>query len=462
MSIYNKPELKINIGCNTPSFCHKKINSVNFTSSHANRYLQANTKKYITKNPLNLKSSSNINPENNGINYNSHIIQNSNINKVMTSANMKNRRFEIDINKNNSPKARFNKSMGENTILFKNKQSTSQNNINNINYNINNAKQINNTKSKNSMNNINININISKKIISTYYNKTKDKKDIIVKKKSINSLNNSNSKENKNTNTNNNIKYHQINNKKEENYKKNNNDILFKNQSQINLSKPHNNDSYCVNYYSNNTNKMIPNNSLGYLSITSTNNNKNNTNININNNTSSNYINSEKYASNSYYTARDLIKQNNANSVNKIIKENKASQIAGKINVLQHSSNINSIQNYLKYLNIGQKNKNQNKKNSPLINKNKTHKLSSNNIIYIHNNTESNIYNNTYNYETQNTFSKKTYSKSKNTNNNISKDNKENISGLNERNKMNIETPEELHFFYIKLIQNGKHINFDK
>lgn len=246
------------------------------------------------------------------------------------------------------------------------------------------------------------------------------------------------------------------------NSQKNYNDILFKNQSQINLSKLHNNDSYCVNYYSNNTNKMIPNNSLGYLSITSTNNNKNNTNININNNTSSNYINSEKYASNSYYTARDLIKQNNANSVNKIIKENKASQIAGKINVLQHSSNINSIQNYLKYLNIGQKNKNQNKKNSPLINKNKTHKLSSNNIIYIHNNTESNIYNNTYNYETQNTFSKKTYSKSKNTNNNISKDNKENISGLNERNKMNIETPEELHFFYIKLIQNGKHINFDK
>ena len=56
MSIYNKPELKINIGCNTPSFCHKKINSVNFTSSHANRYIQANTKKYITKNPLNLKS----------------------------------------------------------------------------------------------------------------------------------------------------------------------------------------------------------------------------------------------------------------------------------------------------------------------------------------------------------------------------------------------------------------------
>ena len=80
----------------------------------------------------------------------------------MTSANLKNRRIEIDINKNNSPKSKFNKSMGENMIIFKQKQSPSQNNIN---YNINNTKQTNNNKSKNSLNNINININISKKII---------------------------------------------------------------------------------------------------------------------------------------------------------------------------------------------------------------------------------------------------------------------------------------------------------
>jgi len=39
----------------------------------------------------------------------------------------------------------------------------------------------------------------SKRIISCYYNKTNDKQYIIVKKKSINSLNNSYSKEKKNT-----------------------------------------------------------------------------------------------------------------------------------------------------------------------------------------------------------------------------------------------------------------------
>ena len=197
MSIYNKPDLKINIGCNTPSVCHKKINSVNFSTSNTNRYIQGNTKKYISKNQLELKSSTNLNSESNLMNYNSHMMPNSNINKVMTNANLKNRRIEIDLNKN-SPRNKFNKSMGENMILFKNKQSTSQSNINNnLNYNINNNKQINNNKNKNSLNNINININISKKIISTYYNKSKDKNNIIVKKKSINSLNTSNSKENK-------------------------------------------------------------------------------------------------------------------------------------------------------------------------------------------------------------------------------------------------------------------------
>ena len=244
MSIYNKPDIKINIGCNTPSVCHKKINSVNFSSSNTNRYVQPNAKKYIARNQLDLKNSTNLNSETNMINYNSNIVPSPNINKVMTSANFKNRRIEIDLNKNNSPKNKFNASMGENMIIFKHKQSTSQSNINNINnninYNINNTKQINNNKNKNSLNNINININISKKIISTYYNKSKDKKNIIVKKKSINSLNNSNAKENKN-NINN--KYHQIStNIREENNNKSNNknDVLIKNQSQINFSKLNN------------------------------------------------------------------------------------------------------------------------------------------------------------------------------------------------------------------------------
>ena len=92
------------------------------------------------------------------------------------------------------------------------------------------------------------------------------------------------------------------------------------------------------------------------------------------------------------------------------------------------------------------------------MNKNKTHKLSANNINYMHNNTESNIYTNTYNYETQNTFSQKTFNK---LNNKDSKDNKEN-DNRNEINGMIIDTPEELHFFYVKLLIDGKNLNFDR
>ena len=85
MSIYNKPELKINIGCNTPSICHKKINSMNFSSTNTGRYNQPNSKKYFSKNRLDIKPSSNLNSESNVINYNSQIVPNNNINKVMTS-----------------------------------------------------------------------------------------------------------------------------------------------------------------------------------------------------------------------------------------------------------------------------------------------------------------------------------------------------------------------------------------
>ena len=256
MSIYNKPDLKINIGCNTPSF-HKKINSMNFSSSNTGRSQQENLKKYNSKNKFDTKGSTNINQENNAINYNNHNIPNSNINKVLTSANVKNRRIEINLNKNNSPNSfKFNKSIGENTILFKHKQTTSHNNINNkiINYNINNTKNNNHNKSKNSLNNINININISKKIISTYYNKSKDKKNLIVKKKSINSLNNSNKK---------NLKNYQIkNNNKEE--IKNNNEIIEKNQSERIFTKFQNNDSYLINHSNQNKNNGN-HNSLAYF-----------------------------------------------------------------------------------------------------------------------------------------------------------------------------------------------------
>ena len=469
MSIYNKPDLKINIGCNTPSF-HKKINSMNFSSSNTGRSQQENLKKYNSKNKFDTKGSTNINQENNAINYNNHNIPNSNINKVLTSANVKNRRIEINLNKNNSPNSfKFNKSIGENTILFKHKQTTSHNNINNkiINYNINNTKNNNHNKSKNSLNNINININISKKIISTYYNKSKDKKNLIVKKKSINSLNNSNKK---------NLKNYQIkNNNKEE--IKNNNEIIEKNQSERIFTKFQNNDSYLINHSNQNKNNGN-HNSLAYFSTssnmsTSTNKNNNINNSNIFTNNNQNLTNNEIY--NNYYSNRDINKKNYGNIFNKIIKENKSlyfSQLQSPISQSHTQGNINSIQNYLKYLNIGQKNKNS--KNNPSMNKTKGHKLSANNINYIHNNTESNIYNNihynsTYNYEIHSTFSQNNYNKliedNSNLITNLKRNRKCNISTdipeIKEVNNELIESPEELHYFYIQLLQKGNKLNFD-
>ena len=477
MSIYNKPDLKINIGCNTPSY-HKKINSMNFSSNNTGRNLQDNSKKYFSKNKFDLKHSTNLLSESNVINYNNQLIPNSSINKVLTTSNIKNKKVEIDLNKNNSPSSsKFNKSMGDNTIIFKHKQSTSQNNINNkiINYNINNVKEA-NSKSKNNLNNINININISKKIISTYYNKSKDKKNLIVKKKSINSLNNSNKKESKNN------KFHQINNNyvnKEDIKKSNNNENIGKNQSERIFKKMQGNDSYFINYYSNQSKNSGNPNSLAGFSTNSNmstntnnkNNNFNNSNIYINNNP--NYTRDDIY--NSYYSNRDITKKSYGNIFNKIIKENKSSglsQMQSPIGISHVQGSINSIQNYLKYLNIGQKNKNC--KNTPSISKNKAHKLSANNINYNHNNTESNIYNNNiynsnYNYETYTTFTQNNYSKlnddKENIIPNLKKSKKHSESKkkneLKEINSLPVESPEELHYFYIKILQKGKKVNFE-
>ena len=492
MSIHSKPELKINLGFTTPSISHKKINSVNLLSSNSRRYNPDNQKKCSNKGLLNLKSTSNINSHNNVINYNSNIMTKSGINKVMISQNLKNKRIEINLNKQNSPRIKYNKIIGDNALLFNKKQCTSHNNIkniyntnNNINFNINSSRQINHMKNQKSLNNINININISK--ISTFYKKTKDKdkKDIIIKKNYINSMNNSRNNDKKEEN-NDNLKNNNI----------NDNDILIKNQSQGNFKKPINIKSYLINHYrnnwnnpknvnnKNNLNNIVPNHSLEYFSTnsnmsTNTNKNTNNTNINnntniyINNNTTSpNYINTEKSCN--YYTARDLIQKNNKEGLNKIIKEipnfdDKIIDInkEGKINVLQHSSNINSIHKYICNLNKGQRNKNQNKKNSPISNKTKVNKLNihnnTNNINYIHNYTESNLYNKTYNFDKFNNYSKKSFSKLKEKSNQISKNikSKKYLYGNNEINGTAIGTPEELHYFFIKLIQNGNRLNFD-
>ena len=483
MSIYNKPDLKINIGCNTPSF-HKKLNSLNFSASNTGRNQLDNTNKVYLKNRFDVKynTNSNLNTESNAINYNNQIIPNAGINKVLTSANLKNRRIEIDLNQNNSPNcSQFNKSMGDNTLLFKHRQCPSQNNINNriINYNIINSKDTNHHKNKNSLNNINININISKKIISTYYNKSKDKKNLIVKKKSINSLNNSN-KKHKNNN-----KYSEINHKEEISQHNNINVNMKKNQSEINFVKMKNNDSNLNNYYTNQMKTSVNTNSITFLSTNGSipkNPNKNNVlnnnyinNSNIYANNNPNYTNTEIY--NNYYSNRDNIinKKSYGNIFNKIIKENKASfpsEIQAPMSPAYTQSNINSIQNYLKYLNIGQKNKNC--KNLGTFSKNKAHKLSANNVNYNHNITESNIYNkqcnSTYNYDIQNTFTQNNYTKYNDEKENIIPNLKKNRKIFSKStNKIEIkniddvqiESPEELHYYYVTILQKGKKINFE-
>ena len=517
MSLYNKPDFKVNYGTNTPSYTHKKNNSLNFTTNPG-KFLQDNANKF-QRSKLELKTNpkSNENTENNIIKYNNYMTSNPNINKLLTSTNKNNRRIEINLNKNYSPTAKLNKSTGENIILLRHKQSTSQNNINNkisnnennsnkecniiINNNINDTKDKYNNKNKN-LNNINININISKKIISTYYNKSRDKKNLVVKKKSLSSMTNSDTKDNENN------KYYKKNSKDE--LKKSNYDGagVVKNQSS-NILKKFSNYESSMNNINNITSTQSKNsmnhNSLGHFSTNSnmsTNTNKNNNHISKSNiNNYKNNINKNNHIN---YTSNDIYNDNNSNNkennkknqgsvLNKIIKENKSmylSQIQIPINSSCSPRNINSIQNYLKYLNLGQNNS-KNYKNSP-YNRSKYQKLSANNINYIHNNTENNIYNNTYNYDySNNAFTPNSYHsdnnnyinapKDENDNNIIQKKSPSKSTYMTRRNKNSnqkysnsnsehenkevigplIESPEELHYFYVKIFQKGNNINFD-
>ena len=467
MSIYSKPDLKINLGCNTPSYSHKKVNSLNFTCN-TGRFLQENNKKYLYKNKLEGKGNKNLNSENT---FNSHNIPKSSINKVLTSSNLNNRKIEIDLNKNYSPKSKFNKSLEEKFILFKHKQNTSQNNINNklVNLNSNNnLKEINRNKSKNSLNNINININISKKIISTFYNKCNGKKNLIVKKKSINSLTNSNTKEPKFN------KYCKINKNKNEMKKLNNIENISKNQSELILAKKQSNDSCLFNYHSNLIKNKENLNSLAYFSTNSNlSTNTNNKNSNFNN-SNINYTCNDIYSNCYTKRERENNRKNYGNTFNKIIKENKSSffsQIQIPIRSPNTPGNINSIQNYLKYLNLGQRNKNKNRKNCSPINKNNSHKLNENNINF-KNITESNIINNkfniTCNFENHNSFSQNNLTKKNDTDilipktkRNNTNNNSNNFSDIKEEKVLSVECPEELHFFYIKILQRGNTLNFE-
>ena len=453
MSVYNKPGLKDINSNSTPQISHKKNNSMNYSMNEV-KFLQGNAnnnlyKQNLVTNPyLNLNTESNINSK--------PMSANSNINKLLTSTNLKNRRIEIDLDKDiSSPK--FNNSARDNIILLKNKQSTSQNNINNKNKN-------------NNFNNINININISKKIISTYYNKSKNKKNIVVKKNSINSINNSNSNLKKPEN----IKYSKIINKEN----------IYKNPSEVILRKYSNkNSNLKSSNYSNQNKNKINYNSLYFSTnnnitdINNKNNTKSKSNIYKNNhiNYNSNDINTN---TNNYFNNG---KKYNGSVINNKIKDNKStylSQIQIPMNVSFSPKNINSIQNYFKYLGSGQNN---NYKNN-IYNKNK--KLSNNSTnTYIHNNTEVNLYNNTYINENINTVNENLYDIknimdfNKNDNPNISSNNylpNKNRIKKNQRNQsqsfnkfnndndeFSFETPEELHYFFVNLFQKGKVLNFD-
>ena len=152
------------------------------------------------------------------------------------------------------------------------------------------------------------------------------------------------------------------------------------------------------------------------------------------------------------------------------------SQIQIPMNASYSPRNINSIQNYLKYLNLGQNNKNF--KNSPQNrSKNQNQKFSASNINSMNNNNnvENSVYNNNKsNYEKENEFKHNTFNKSdinnnvirncspKNKNSKVKKRrNESNISLNNEIGDFNFENPEELHYFYVKIFQKGKIINFD-
>ena len=488
MSVYNKPELKYKVGSNTPSYSHKKNNSLNFTMG-TGKFIPESSNKNLYKNNLDNKSNIKINTDNNISNYKNIINSNSNINKLLTSTNLKHKRIEIDLNRENS-NSKFNNTERDNIILLKNKHSTSQNDIisnksykdennNNKECNIiiNNLKEKNNNKSKsnlNNLNNINININISKKIISTYYNKSKDKKNIVIKKNSVNSLNGPNLKQTENT------KYYRINNK----------DNINKNPSEIILSKFTSNDQNIlnINNSSTNTNTNKSKNNKNHSLYFSSNSNKNilYNKTNSNNTYKSNHIN---YTSNDIYNNtnnnnanlnyKNYKKKNNGSVINKNVKDNKSmylSQIQIPMNASYSPRNINSIQNYLKYLNLGQNNKNF--KNSPQNrSKNQNQKFSASNINSMNNNNnvENSVYNNNKsNYEKENEFKHNTFNNSdinnnvvrncspKNKNSKVKKRrNESNISLNNEIGDFNFENPEELHYFYVKIFQKGKIINFD-
>ena len=154
-------------------------------------------------------------------------------------------------------------------------------------------------------------------------------------------------------------------------------------------------------------------------------------------------------------------RKNNQENLNKIKKENKSmflSQIQLPIKSSVSPRNVNNIQNYIRLNQV--KNNSKNNKKSP--NNKSNQKLSTNNINLYHNKTENNI--NEKNSETTYNM-EESYNTYKKTGRNSPKKsvyiNRKSFS-KNKNFEIDVDCPEELHFFYINIFQKGNKINFEK
>ena len=264
------------------------------------------------------------------------------------------------------------------------------------------------------------------------------------------------------------------------------NGFINKNPFTYNISEKENNKNSLnlnsLGHFSTNSNMSTNTNKFNNL------NSKKSINKGVSNNCHINYTSSDIFVNNS--NIQENNNKNKGNIINKIIKDNKTkyfSYIKIPINFSNSPKNINSIQNYLTYLKVKQ---NVNWSQS----RTKNQKLSASNINYVYTNTENitydNIFNNTFNYEYNNDPIKKFYKSNKkylkeiplNQNKNfnskdklktknifVSKRNKHfgqkynyssNVSDKKEINDNLMECPEQLHYYFLKIFQKGKDINF--
>ena len=182
-----------------------------------------------------------------------------------------------------------------------------------------------------------------------------------------------------------------------------------------------------------------------------------NLNLNTTNKRKNSYINNTESKEISTGNTRK-----NQENLNKMKKENKSmflSQNQLPLKTPASPRNVNNIQNYIR-LNQGKNNTSKNNKKSP--NNKNNQKLSANSVNLVHNNTENNIseklYNTTYNIEESYNTNKKTEKNSPKKSIYINRKSYK----RNQNFDIDVDCPEELHFFYIKIFQKGNKIDFER